>query len=47
MKKSNLMALTIKEIAGKTANIACGSASIFGVYQPKEPKKLVELKKHK
>lgn len=39
VKKSNdRLALTIKSIVGKMADISCGAASCWGIYQPKEPK---------
>ncbi len=36
--KKSVVAVIIKNVATKTANIAFGSASICGMYQPKEPK---------
>lgn len=46
MRKANKnTAKAIKKIAGAMANIACGSASVWGMYQPKEPKKLDKSKK--
>ncbi len=47
MSKNKTIALAIKTIARKTADVSCGSASMFGMYQPKEPKKLVEVKQSK
>lgn len=39
MKKAkNKTAHAIKSIAERMANMACGSASAWGMYQPKEPK---------
>ena len=36
-KKKNIKsAVLIKKVAEKMANISCGSASVWGVYQPKE-----------
>lgn len=31
-------AILVKNIAGKMAKVACGTASGWGMYQPKEPK---------
>ena len=46
MKKAkNKTAHAIKSIAERMANMACGSASAWGMYQPKEPKKLDKSKK--
>ena len=36
MKKK--LANTIEKVVKKMANMACGSASMWGIYQPKEPK---------
>lgn len=45
MKKAkNKTAHAIKSIAERMANMACGSASAWGMYQPKEPKKLDKSK---
>ena len=40
MSKNNasVVAVIIKTVAAKMADIAFGSASICGMYQPKEPK---------
>lgn len=35
----------VAKIGLKTAEKACGTASFFGVYQPKEPKMLKQTKK--
>lgn len=35
-KKNAKFASLIKKIAGKMADISCGAASCWGVYQPKE-----------
>lgn len=46
MKRAkNKTAHAIKSIAERMANMACGSASAWGMYQPKEPKKLDKSKK--
>ena len=46
MKKAkNKTAHAIKSIAERMANMAWGSASAWGMYQPKEPKKLDKSKK--
>ncbi len=37
-KKDVKTALVIKKIADKMAKFACGAASGWGVYQPKEPR---------
>lgn len=44
-KAKNKTAHAIKSIAERMANMACGSASAWGMYQPKEPKKLDKSKK--
>lgn len=44
-KANNKVAKAIKNVAGIMADIACGSASVWGMYQPKEPKKLDKSKK--
>ena len=36
VKKNVRSASLIKKIAGKMADISCGAASVWGVYQPKE-----------
>lgn len=38
--KTNVPAVVIKTIAKKMANVSCGAASCWGMYQPKEPKAL-------
>ncbi len=35
-KKNVKSAVLIKKVAEKMANISCGAASCWGVYQPKE-----------
>ena len=40
MKKTNLFALTIAKVALIAVKEASGTASWYGSYQPKEPKKL-------
>ncbi len=46
MKKANSVTVAmLKKIAEFSAEIAYGSASILGMYQPKEPVKPVSLKK--
>lgn len=42
MKKTNLIARTIAKVALIAVKEASGSASWYGSYQPKEPKKLKE-----
>ncbi len=39
VKKVNKTAAVIKMLAGKMADISCGAASCWGLYQAKEPKK--------
>lgn len=36
-KKNVKTASFIKKVVGKMADISCGAASVWGVYQPKEP----------
>ena len=36
VKKNVKAAFLVKKIAGKMADISCGAASCWGVYQPKE-----------
>lgn len=43
-KNVNSAAL-IKKIAGKMADISCGAASFWGVYQPKEPASVKKRRK--
>lgn len=38
MKKQNKIAKAIALVAKTMANRACGAASAWGTYQPKEPK---------
>ncbi|MDE6834490.1 MAG: cyclic lactone autoinducer peptide [Ruminococcus sp.] len=41
MKKANkAVASVVKKISETMANITYGSASVWGIYQPKEPKKI-------
>ncbi len=40
MKKNNKIAKIIATTAKSMANRACGAASYWGTYQPKEPKKI-------
>lgn len=47
MKKKNVVARVVKSFAGHMAKAACGAASHWGAYQPKEPAALKELKAHK
>lgn len=37
-QKSAKVAMTIKKVADKMARVSCGSASAWGLHQPKEPK---------
>lgn len=39
MKKSNNTAKTIAKVVKAMGDISYGSASVWGIYQPKEPKK--------
>lgn len=39
-KANNTAAKAVKNIAGKMAQISCGAASMWGLYQAKEPKNL-------
>ena len=45
MKFKAVIAKAIAKIALKSAKVACGSASCYGVYQPKEPENLKDLVK--
>ena len=45
MKKSNKAARLIKKVTGKMADVSFGAASIWGVYQPKEPVSVKKIKK--
>ena len=38
VKNSAKLATVIKKIAEKMADVSCGAASCWGIYQPKEPK---------
>lgn len=44
MKNQNKKAVVVKNIIDVIADIAYGSASIFGMYQPKEPKRIKNRK---
>lgn len=44
-KKNVKSAALIKKIAGKMADVSCGAASFWGVYQPKEPASLKKTQK--
>jgi len=45
MKKANTtVAVMIKTLAVKMADLACGAASMWGLHQIKEPKKPESLK---
>lgn len=45
MKIKETVAKAIAGVALNTAKAACGAASHYGTYQPKEPKHLRSLKK--
>ena len=46
MKKANFATVVLlKKIAELAADVSYGSASILGMYQPKEPMKPTSLKK--
>ncbi len=45
MNVKKAIANIIAKVALKTAKAACGTASYFGVYQPKEPANIKELLK--
>lgn len=45
MKVSEMVAKVIAKLALKSAKAACGSASCFGPYQPKEPANLKDIVK--
>lgn len=38
VKNASTAAKTIKKIAAKMADVSCGAASFWGLYQTKEPK---------
>lgn len=38
VKKANRTASVVKKIVGKMAEVSCGAASGWGMYQAKEPK---------
>lgn len=38
-KKATTTAVIIKNIAEKMAKVSCNSASVWGMYQPKQPKR--------
>ncbi|MBP3855213.1 MAG: cyclic lactone autoinducer peptide [Ruminiclostridium sp.] len=42
MKANKIIADFISKIALKSAKIACGAASCYGIYQPKEPADIKE-----
>lgn len=39
-KKANVVAKVVKKAAAKIADVSCGAASYWGMYQTKEPKSL-------
>lgn len=39
-QKEHVAARMIATVAKKMADVSCGVASAYGVYQPKEPKKI-------
>ncbi len=43
MKVNEMIAKTIAKLALKSAKAACGAASFFGPYQPKEPANLKDI----
>ncbi len=43
MKARSLFAKAIAKLAVKNAKIACGAASFYASYQPKEPANLKDL----
>lgn len=45
MKAKKAIANIVAKTALKTAKAACGAASYFGVYQPKEPANIKDFKK--
>ncbi|MCM1061640.1 MAG: cyclic lactone autoinducer peptide [Eubacterium sp.] len=45
MKVSETVAKVIAKLALKSAKAACGAASCFGPYQPKEPTNLKDIVK--
>ena len=45
MKKTNKTATLIKKISETMADISFGTASIWGIYQPKEPASVKKRKK--
>lgn len=45
MKAKKAIANIIAKMALKTAKAACGAASYYGVYQPKEPSNIKERAK--
>lgn len=45
MKFNEIVAKAIAKIALNSAKTACGAASFFGAYQPKEPVNLKKLLK--
>lgn len=47
MKAKEIAAKALAAIALKSAKAACGAASFFGIYQPKEPAALKEVMKKK
>ena len=45
MKVKAIIAKTIAKLAIKSAKAACGAASCYGPYQPKEPANLKDILK--
>lgn len=43
--KKNKTATTVKKIAETMADFSFGTASVFGLYQPKQPKKISKAEK--
>ena len=46
MKANETIAKVIAKVAMTSAKAACGAASYFGPYQPKEPANIKEIKKN-
>lgn len=42
MKKQSTAAKAVAAVAKAMAKKACGAASMWGTYQPKEPKKIIK-----
>lgn len=46
-KTNEKIAMGVKTVVSKMADVSCGAASMWGLYQAKEPQKFIEVKESK